>query len=199
MPAYKLTYFNGRGRAEVSRWLFALAGVKYEDYRLAEGEWPKIKSTTQLGFLPLLEVDGKQISQSLTIVRYLAREFGLLGKTPLEQARVDMILTTVDDLFSEMVKIHFTKDKTAQAEAMKKFQGEQLPTTFGNLEKLVESKYFVGDSITAADLALAFFLDCLVEIKYDSAKTPKLCAIKKGVLENSKIKAWIEKRPKTSF
>ena len=43
MPKYKLTYFNGRGRAELSRQIFALAGEEYEDYRLKEGEWPTLK------------------------------------------------------------------------------------------------------------------------------------------------------------
>ena len=42
MPSYKLSYFNGRGRAEVARMLFAVAGVKYEDHRI-QGDWDKIK------------------------------------------------------------------------------------------------------------------------------------------------------------
>lgn len=43
MPQYKLTYFNLRGRAEISRYLFAYAGKKYEDYRIEAADWPKIK------------------------------------------------------------------------------------------------------------------------------------------------------------
>lgn len=31
---YRLTYFNGRGRAEVIRLLFAISGVEFEDRRL---------------------------------------------------------------------------------------------------------------------------------------------------------------------
>ncbi|OXB68590.1 hypothetical protein ASZ78_014369 [Callipepla squamata] len=43
MPNYKLTYFNLRGRAEISRYLFAYSGIKYEDHRLEAADWPKIK------------------------------------------------------------------------------------------------------------------------------------------------------------
>ena len=38
MPNFKLTYFNGRGRAELTRLIFAAADVKYTDERLAN--WP---------------------------------------------------------------------------------------------------------------------------------------------------------------
>ena len=41
--AAKLTYFNGRGRAEICRWTLAQAGVEFEDYRLKEGEWATVK------------------------------------------------------------------------------------------------------------------------------------------------------------
>lgn len=42
MVNYKLNYFNGRGRAEISRLIFAAAGVKFEDVRIED--WPKAKS-----------------------------------------------------------------------------------------------------------------------------------------------------------
>jgi glutathione S-transferase len=38
MPSYKLTYFNGRGRAEVSRLIFTVAGVAFTDDRVEN--WP---------------------------------------------------------------------------------------------------------------------------------------------------------------
>jgi len=41
--SYKLTYFNGRGRAELSRLIFAQAGVPYEDVRIEGAQWPQLK------------------------------------------------------------------------------------------------------------------------------------------------------------
>jgi len=43
MPTYKLTYFNGRGRAEVARLLFEASGTKYEDFRIEFDGWAKLK------------------------------------------------------------------------------------------------------------------------------------------------------------
>ena len=48
MPKYKLTYFNLRGRAEVTRLLFAQAGVEFEDYRIEAEEWSKLKPSKSL-------------------------------------------------------------------------------------------------------------------------------------------------------
>ena len=44
MSEFKLTYFDSRGRAEVARLLFALAGVEYKDIRLTQDEWKDIKA-----------------------------------------------------------------------------------------------------------------------------------------------------------
>lgn len=43
MPSYKLIYFHSRGLAEVTRYLFAAAGVEYEDIRVTGEEWENMK------------------------------------------------------------------------------------------------------------------------------------------------------------
>ena len=44
MPTkYKLTYFDIRGRAEMTRLLFAAAGASYEDVRVKKEDWPTLK------------------------------------------------------------------------------------------------------------------------------------------------------------
>lgn len=40
---YKLIYFNGRGRAEVIRLLFAQTNTSYEDVRIEKDQWPELK------------------------------------------------------------------------------------------------------------------------------------------------------------
>ena len=42
--------------------------------------------------MPVLEVDGIQLSQSRTIARYLANKYNLTGSTALEQAQADMVV-----------------------------------------------------------------------------------------------------------
>ena len=43
MVKYTLVYFDARGRAEVTRMLFALADVAYEDKRIKGEDWGKLK------------------------------------------------------------------------------------------------------------------------------------------------------------
>ena len=45
-PVYKLTYFHGRGRGEVSRIMFAQAAVEYVDDRIELSAWPALKPST---------------------------------------------------------------------------------------------------------------------------------------------------------
>lgn len=42
----KLTYFDGRGRAEMARLLLANAGVKYDDVRVGGEKWQELKPST---------------------------------------------------------------------------------------------------------------------------------------------------------
>ena len=39
----KLTYFDGKGRGELSRLILAHGGAPYEDHRVSFAEWPALK------------------------------------------------------------------------------------------------------------------------------------------------------------
>ncbi|XP_021378340.1 hematopoietic prostaglandin D synthase-like [Mizuhopecten yessoensis] len=99
MSRYKLTYFNFRGRAELIRMTLCAAGQDFEDNRISYKDYLKIKSDLPQNQVPILEFDGQTLPQSLTIVRYLAREYGLYGNNNLESATVDIVLNTFADTF----------------------------------------------------------------------------------------------------
>ncbi|XP_055955439.1 glutathione S-transferase 1-like [Patella vulgata] len=86
MPAFRLHYFDSRGRAEIARLMFNAAGQEFDDVRYSKEEWPAFKPKTPLGQLPVLEVDGKLYAESGAIFNYLARELDILEPFPLLRA-----------------------------------------------------------------------------------------------------------------
>ena len=50
---YKLIYFPVTARAEMTRLMFAAAGVEYEDYRIKWEDWQKLKPGRSSFFLEL--------------------------------------------------------------------------------------------------------------------------------------------------
>ena len=97
MSGIKLVYFNVMGRAETARLILAQAGVSYEDKRIEKEEWPALKASLPMGQLPVLEVDGKTIGQSMAIARYCARRFGLAGKQ-LKVEKLPAFLASMEKL-----------------------------------------------------------------------------------------------------
>ena len=70
---------------------------------------PSLKPSLPFGQLPVLEVDGNTICQSMAIARYLASECGIAGSSGLVKAQVD------------------EKDEKVKAEKMKKVGEETIP------------------------------------------------------------------------
>jgi len=204
MPGkYKLTYFNGRGLAEVSRLLLAQAGVAYDDVRIEKENWPALKPTTPFGQVPLLEVDGKVISQSRAIARFIAREHGLAGKNNVEAALADGIVDAVYDLFNLLSAWRQEQDPAKKDAIKSKFLNETLPPALANLTKILKSnggKYFVGSDLTWADVAVAHYLGGLTLVEPTGLdKAPELKEHSERILSLPKIKEWINKRPVTEF
>jgi len=205
MSTYKLTYFNGRGRAEVSRLIFAAAGQEFEDNRVERSDWPSLKAQTPLGQMPVLEYDGVKLPQSMAVARFLAKQFHLAGKDNLEQAKVDAVVDTISDLFAKFVTARTEKDETKKQELTKSLVTEEFPKHFQNLEVLGKlygdgGAFFVGKKLTWADLLFYTVGEALLAVDENCLNNHTWLKKNRAEVEKQpKIAEYLKSRPKTSF
>jgi len=191
----KLYYFGGRGRGELTRLLFAEGRIEYEDVRVKQDEWKDLKSTMPFGQMPVLEVDGVKIPESIAIERYASTVGHLYGSTLLDGAKIDMIVGAIADMYEPYSQAGKNEEK------VKGLLETHFPTWFARLEKqLGDNKYFVGNDATYADIATYFVLTNLTAKHSDLLKNaPKLAALVERVAARPRIASWIEKRPKSDW
>jgi glutathione S-transferase len=209
MAHYKITYFNGKGRAETSRILLAITGQDFEDKRIEREEWPAIKPNTPFGQVPVLEVteNGEtfQLGQSFAIARFLANRFNLAGHSDVEKARVDGIADQFNDLQTEFYATWREQDEEKKKQLLEAFLNESVPKHFAVLEKALNdnkthSGWYVGADLTWADVHGFTLLDFLAD-KLAAAfeKFPLVKANYDKVKSHPKVAAWLHKRPETPF
>ncbi|XP_001639531.2 hematopoietic prostaglandin D synthase [Nematostella vectensis] len=208
MPSYKLYYFDGRGRAEPARLAFAAAGIEYEDKRMQFEEWPKIKKEIDAPFgqVPLLVIDDKiKLAQSLAIMTYIAREGGLAPVNSLDIAMCDMIVGAEEDFVQKQYKWLFEKDEAKKTELGEALEKTHLPAFVEALTRILKKNdnktgFLVTDKMTYADIVVFNVFNNLSSTDgFSLDKFPEIKAHHDLVAANEGIKAWLEKRPKTSF
>lgn len=157
---------------------------KWVDIDITKGE-----SRTQtylrkspMGQVPMIELDdGRCLAQSNAIIRYLAQGTSLLPTDPFAQAKIDELLfweqyshePYVATSRYHMVYLGRTKD---QREAWRVERGEKALDLMQQLIK--GSMWFVGDSLSIADIALLAYTRLAHEGGFDLKSRPD-------------VKAWI--------
>ncbi|MEH6546642.1 MAG: glutathione S-transferase family protein [Sneathiella sp.] len=191
----RLHYFNGRGRAETTRWMLAVSQIAFENVPIETPEaLAALRASGKLPFdqMPLLEIDGLNLSQSTAMIRYLARCYDFYGDTNIDALWCDMIAGAVAD-FAE----------TAMQAAFQPTKEIALATLWGRFEKfgprfearLAEnsSGFCVGKRLTFADVVLAealtAYLDWAPAILAD---TPFLTALHERVLSAPGIADYLQ-------
>ncbi|XP_068222605.1 hematopoietic prostaglandin D synthase-like [Palaemon carinicauda] len=203
MPEYTLMYFNAQGRAELIRWLFAHAGIEFNDERIEQEDWPEKKPEVPGNKLPVLMVDGRPLVQSVAIARYVAKEAGLVPESNLAAAYCDALVDTCAEVMHEYMSLMFKAED--DDERQKLFEEEFFPNHLEPFLKRLNSRmdgkeWFITDDLTWADLAigrsfcqiLSRFPDCLENYPNLAAHVEKVC-------ELPAIKELIENREETSF
>ena len=197
-------------RAEVTRLCLYMNDIEFVDHRISDTERDQFKKNGQLpnGMiapfrqLPVLEVDGKIVAQTGAIARFCGK---LSGKYPsdndFDAARVDQIIEAAQDI-NYIVSIS-GREKNLEKKflARERLTKVHLPKRFQFLENLLiennESDWFVGNSMTIADLSIWGLLGWLTSGLLDGVPTSvldpykNLIELKNNISQHPKIKEWM--------
>ena len=112
VPTLHYYDFQSRGRGQVVRLLWEDAGIAYEDVRYSFEEFPESKRTkisdlNPTGNIPVIELNGKILTQSYAILRHFARLLGKYdGKTEEEKYWADAMCDIAIDCGSPLLFLH---------------------------------------------------------------------------------------------
>jgi prostaglandin-H2 D-isomerase / glutathione transferase len=155
MSKLKLTYFDfDGGRGEPARLALRIGGVAFEDNRIPAPEWPKQRDQTPFRALPVLEVDGKAITQSNTINRYVGKLAGLYPKDDWQAALADEVMDAAEDLGSRLGATIAMGD-AEKKKVREALAADALPRHLETLAARLTAaggEYFADKRLTVADL-----------------------------------------------
>jgi len=162
-PKYTLTYFNAPGRAEALRLAFVVGDIAFEDKRIDFQEWAVLKPSTPLGSIPMLDVDGKKLCQSNSILRYVGKLSGVYPTDPFHAAKADELADACEDFnsspnfFPVLFGPGTPEEKKAKFEEHSKDGGwiAVWATKINNMIKANgTTKFAISDNLTTGDLKL---------------------------------------------
>jgi glutathione S-transferase len=155
MTQYRLTYFDiDGGRAEPIRIAFHIAGVPFEDNRISFEEFMDGRSALRFTCVPVLEIDGKPVTQSNALSRYIGKMAGLYPEDPLQALYCDEVLGALEDLTNQIGRTMRLQGDELRAAREQLSQG-WIPTYLRGLSELLErggGEYFADNRLTVADL-----------------------------------------------
>jgi glutathione S-transferase len=161
MANLKLTYFDfDGGRGEPPRLALYIAGIAFEDQRIAGKDWPAFRDKTPFLALPTLEVDGHVVSQSNSINRYVGKLSGLYPKDDWQAFLCDEIMDAAEDISTEIGQtIDLTED--AKKKARQELMAGPLTRYLEQFQARLKAgggEYFVDKRLTVADLKVFMLL-----------------------------------------
>ncbi len=190
----RLHYFAGRGRAETTRWMLAACQIEFETRAIASSQdFAVLKSSGKLMFgqLPLLEIDGLNLTQTGAMIRYLARHGDFYGDGPVEAATCDMIAGAVVDFSEPAITFAFQKSHAAGLDAL----CAALAKYGVHLERILAEnggEHAVGTRLSFADVMLAEALTAYLEREADILQSfPSLAQLQRNVIRHPGISAYL--------
>jgi len=160
MPQLKITYFDMHGgRAEPVRLALAIGNISFEDHRFSYPEFADIRKNTPFGQVPVLEVDGVQITQCDSMLRYAGKLAGLYPEDAYQALLCDEVMYVVEEAGVKMGPTYRMAGEEQKAARLALVNGH-IPVYLRWLEKQLLARggdYFADHCLTVADLKV--FID----------------------------------------
>lgn len=157
MTTFKLTYFDiDGGRGEPIRLALYIGGIDFEDVRLKFTEFQEARQSFRFHALPVLEIDGQQVTQATSLVRYVGKLVGLYPTDDLQALYCDEAMDAGEDLSYAIGKTFGLKDEELKR-ARETFVQGPLPTYLKGLDGLLTrggGKFFADERMTVGDLKI---------------------------------------------
>lgn len=194
----KLTYFDAPvSRGEECRLALHLAGIDFEDVRIAGPAWPAMKEQTPYGGLPVLELPGHPpLAHSNAILVLIGRRHGLHPADDFEAARHEGMMQHVEDLravVAPTIQLGPAEKKTAREALVAGY----LPAWARYAEKnIAGGPFFAGATLHVVDLKLHMAVRWFIGGKVDHVPAtifdgcPRLMAVHAAVRDHAGVKSW---------
>ena len=189
MPDYKLTYFDvDGGRAEAVRIAFHVAGITFEDKRISYQEFGEIFPTMRFHSVPVLEIDGAQVTQSNAQCRYIGKMAGLYPTDDLQALYCDEVLGAIEDLTHYIVQTFGLQDEELLLARQGLVDG-WLPIFLTGLDGLLTrggGEYFADNQLTVADITSSVVVSWLCAGQLDHVPADIVQKLAPGLVEHQK-------------
>ena len=173
MPRYRLTYFDmDGGRAEPLRIAFHAAGIDFEDVRISFPEFGEQREGFRFTCVPVLEIDGEQVTQSNGIGRYVGKMAGLYPQDDLQALYCDEVVGAVEDLLHQLVHTFGLEGDDLKA-ARETLVDGWVSIFLKGLNDMLErgGDYFADNKLTVGDLKVAMLTGWLMSGELDHVPT----------------------------
>lgn len=187
MARFKLTYFDfDGGRGEPLRIAFHAAGIDFEDLRISFEEFSNTRSNMRFRCTPTLEIDGKEVTQSNAMLRYVGKMTGLYPEDDLQALYCDETMEAVEDLLHHVVHTFGLKDDKLKVarEALTKGWMTTYINGFADLLERGGGKYFADGRLTVADLKVYMQVRSLIRGTLDHVPTDLVARLAPKLVEH---------------
>ena len=155
MPQLKLSYFDFHGgRAEPIRLALAVGGITFEDHRFTFPEFAEVRKTVPFGQVPVLHVDGVQVTQCDAMLRYAGKLAGLYPTDAYQALLCDEVSYVVEEAGVKLGP-SFSMKGDEQRDARLALVNGSMPKYLGWLQSQLQAhggEFFADNRLTVADL-----------------------------------------------